>query len=220
MKILGIDYGERRIGVAMSDPSGRFATGTDDGGAEEPQRIWRPSWPLWSSQDIERIVVGYPLRLDGTEGIQCEKVRRFADRLRRVCSRPVELWDETLSTKEAEAILRQTGVRRERRRDVIDRVAAAVILQDYLDGPDLRKAGCQGKSRPPETGPEAMGTKRRGRWKTAATLLAAVVILGGAALAGYAFLPVRDEGAQALLVEILGGPVSCRPWRSSIRPGS
>jgi len=142
MKILGIDYGERRMGVAMSDPSGRFATGLTTVERRNRQRDMEAVLAIVEAQDIQRIVVGYPLRLDGTEGIQCEKVRRFADRLRKACSRPVVLWDETLSTKEAEAILRQTGVSREKRRDVIDRVAAAVILQDYLDrsGPSEGRA--------------------------------------------------------------------------------
>jgi putative Holliday junction resolvase len=82
---------------------------------------------------VEKIVIGYPLRLDGSEGIQCDKVNRFARRLEARLSMPVIRRDETFSTKEAEALLRETGVRREKKRAVVDRLAACIILQGYLD---------------------------------------------------------------------------------------
>ena len=98
-------------------------------------RISRRS-PSWSRRyDIERIVIGYPLRLDGSEGIQCEKVNRFARRLEIRFSLPVIRRDETLSTKEAEELLREAGVRREKRKEAVDRLAASIILQGYLDSP-------------------------------------------------------------------------------------
>jgi len=83
--------------------------------------------------DIERIIIGYPLRLDGSEGIQCEKINRFCRRLETRLSLPVIRRDETLSTKEAEEILRQTGVHPKKRKEIVDRVAASIILQGYLD---------------------------------------------------------------------------------------
>lgn len=81
----------------------------------------------------QRIVVGYPVRLDGTKGIQCEKVDGFVEALEAGVHVPVVKWNEALSTKEAEGLLREADVRRRKRRGVVDRIAAAIILQDYLD---------------------------------------------------------------------------------------
>jgi len=77
--------------------------------------------------------VGYPLRLDGSAGIQCEKVDRFIASLKEAVSVPVTAWDETLSTREAEGLMREAGVKRRKKRGMVDRIAAAFILQDYLN---------------------------------------------------------------------------------------
>lgn len=133
MRILGLDYGSRRIGVAICDELGMTAQGVativrrnreaDLGAIDEMVR----------RHGVELIVIGYPLRLDGSEGIQCEKIDRFIRRLEARLSLPVIRWDETLSTKEAEELLRQGGVDREKRKGIVDRVAASIILQGYLD---------------------------------------------------------------------------------------
>ena len=81
----------------------------------------------------QKIVVGYPLRLDGTAGIQCEKVDRFIGQLEPVFSIPIIRWDETLTTKEAEEILRAVNIRAKKKKAAIDKTAAGVILQGYLD---------------------------------------------------------------------------------------
>ena len=82
---------------------------------------------------VEKIVIGYPVRLDGSEGIQCEKVNRFKALLEKTFSLPVVKWPETLSTKEAEEILINSGVRWEKRKKMVDKLAACIILQGYLD---------------------------------------------------------------------------------------
>jgi putative Holliday junction resolvase len=133
MRILGLDYGSRRIGVAICDELGMTAQGVativrrnreaDLGAIDEMVR----------RHGVELVVIGYPLRLDGSEGIQCEKINRFIRRLEARLSLPVIRWDETLSTKEAEELLRQGGVDREKRKGIVDRVAASIILQGYLD---------------------------------------------------------------------------------------
>jgi putative Holliday junction resolvase len=133
MRILGLDYGSRRIGVAICDELGMTAQGVativrrnreaDLGAIDEMVR----------RHGVELVVIGYPLRLDGSEGIQCEKINRFIRRLEARLSLPVIRWDETLSTKQAEELLRQGGVDREKRRGIVDRVAASIILQGYLD---------------------------------------------------------------------------------------
>jgi len=133
MRILGLDYGSRRIGVAVCDELGMTAQGlatiTRKNRAADLEQIAG----FIRRYAVEKIVIGYPLRLDGSEGIQCGKINRFARRLEDRFSLPVIRRDETLSTKEAEEILNQRGVRPEKRRQEIDRVAAALILQGYLD---------------------------------------------------------------------------------------
>lgn len=130
---MGLDYGSRRIGVAVSDEMGMAAQGAATISRKNRQADLDAIADLVKRHRIERIVVGYPLRLDGGEGIQCDKVHRFRRRLEARFSLPVVLRDEALSTKEAEEILRQRGVRPEKRKGIVDRVAAALILQGYLD---------------------------------------------------------------------------------------
>jgi len=82
---------------------------------------------------VERVVIGLPRRLDGSEGVAAEQARHFASELERRTTAPVELWDERFTTVIAERSLIESGVRRRRRREVIDAVAAAVLLQSWLD---------------------------------------------------------------------------------------
>ena len=133
MRILGLDYGSRRIGVAISDELGMTAQGLATLSRKNRKADIEAIAELAGRHQVDRIVVGYPLRLDGSEGIQCEKINRFIRRLEGRLLLPVIRWDETLSTKEAQEILRETGVRREKRKGVVDRVAASIILQGYLD---------------------------------------------------------------------------------------
>jgi putative Holliday junction resolvase len=86
-----------------------------------------------SEYGVGTIVVGYPLRLDGSAGIQCRKVDRFIASLKEAIAVSVIAWDETLSTKEAEELMREAGVKRRKKRGMVDRIAAALILQDYLN---------------------------------------------------------------------------------------
>ncbi len=133
MRILGLDYGDRRIGVAICDELGITAQGVATLYRKNREADLDMIADLVKRHGVERIVIGYPLRLDGGEGIQCEKINRFVRRLEMRFSFPVIRWDESLSTKEAEELLNRRGVRREKQRDVVDRVAASIILQGYLD---------------------------------------------------------------------------------------
>ncbi len=133
MRILGLDYGSRRIGVAVCDELGMTAQGVTTIARRNREADLDGIAELIRRNGIERIVVGYPLRLDGSEGIQCEKINRFIRRLEMRFSLPVIRWDETLSTKEAEELLHRRGVDQKKRRDLVDRVAASLILQGYLD---------------------------------------------------------------------------------------
>jgi putative Holliday junction resolvase len=133
LRVLGIDYGERRIGVAVCDELGMTAQGVETIHRKNREADLAAIAALTGRYAVERIVIGYPLRLDGSEGIQCEKINRFSRRLEARVLLPVIRWDETLSTKEAEEVLRRQDVRPEKRREIVDRVAASIILQGYLD---------------------------------------------------------------------------------------
>jgi putative Holliday junction resolvase len=134
--VLGIDAGERRVGVAVSDELRLLASPRcvlDRARGLAP--ILDELIGLVQREDVTQMVVGLPLNADGSEGPQARRAREFARVAGRVVGVPVELWDERLSTREAEAIIRAQGrnTRRARQRGQLDAVAAAVILQDYLD---------------------------------------------------------------------------------------
>ncbi len=133
MRIMGLDVGERRIGVAVSDPLRLTAQGirviTRAGGGEEIEEIAR----LAREYEVGSIVVGLPRNMNGSYGPQAEKVREFAESLRAVVDMPVLLWDERLSTVSAEKALVEADLSRKRRKEVIDKQAAVIILQSYLD---------------------------------------------------------------------------------------
>ena len=131
---MGLDLGQRRVGVAISDPLGSFAmphaTLEIPRGGDFPLRALLE---LIESSGAEGIVVGLPMRLDGTLGPEAETAELFAADLRTKVSMEVVMWDERLSSVEAERLLEEAGVRSKRRRAITDRVAAAVVLQSFLD---------------------------------------------------------------------------------------
>jgi putative Holliday junction resolvase len=139
MRILGIDYGSKRLGLAVCDELGLTAQALTTITRKNRERDLEKIDAVIKEYNVEKIVVGYPLRLDGTEGIQCEKVNRFVDILESRFSLPIIKWDETLSTKEAEQILIEANVNRKKRKGVVDKLAAAIILKDYLDYVDRTK---------------------------------------------------------------------------------
>jgi len=136
LRILGLDYGEKRIGAAVCDELGMTAQGLPTLSRKTKKHDLEMLGQWIRNYGVEKIVIGYPLRLDGSEGIQCEKVNRFADLLSKAFSLPVVKWPETMSTKEAEEILISAGVRWQKRKEKVDRLAACLILQSYLDGAD------------------------------------------------------------------------------------
>lgn len=133
MRILGLDYGEKRIGVAVCDELGLTAQGLPTIIRKNKKHDWEILENLVRQYKVEKIVVGYPVRMDGSEGIQCEKVNRFAFLMEKTFSLPIIKWQETLSTKEAEEILIDSGVRWKKRKKMVDKLAACIILQGYLD---------------------------------------------------------------------------------------
>lgn len=133
MRILGLDYGQKRIGVAICDEMGVVARSLKAIERNTIERDIAEIKRLTDEFDVEKIVIGYPLTLDGKEGVQCRRVSRFSQMIEDRLSLPVVKWDESLSTKEAEDILIEADMGRRKRRKKIDKMAAAIILQRYLD---------------------------------------------------------------------------------------
>jgi putative Holliday junction resolvase len=138
MRILGLDYGSKRIGVAVCDELGMTAQGLATITRKNRRQTLEDIAGFIRTYNAEKIVIGYPIRLDGTEGIQCEKINKFASILESTFSLPVIKWDETLSTKEAEEILTRANIARNKRRNIVDKLAASLILQGYLDAQERR----------------------------------------------------------------------------------
>jgi putative Holliday junction resolvase len=133
VRYLGLDVGDARIGVALSDETGTLASGLLTLQRSGPRRDVKAVAALVREHEVGGVVVGVPWRLDGTAGPQAEKVMGFVESLRRAVRVPVETWDERLTTVAADELLAEAGVHRRDRKERIDRAAAALILQDYLD---------------------------------------------------------------------------------------
>lgn len=133
MKILGIDYGSKRIGLAISDELGITARPLAVIARKNIGRDLDVLENVIRENGVEQIVLGLPLRLDGTRGIQCEKVEKFAAVLRERFPLPVTLWDEALSTWEADELMISAGIKSRKRREMVDKIAAGIILQSYLN---------------------------------------------------------------------------------------
>ncbi len=133
MKILGIDYGSKRIGLAISDELGITARPLEVITRKNIDRDLDVLEKIIRDNNAGQIVLGLPLRLDGTRGIQCEKVEKFAVALKERFSIPVILWDEALSTWEADELMIAAGIKSAKRRKMVDKIAAGIILQSYLN---------------------------------------------------------------------------------------
>jgi putative holliday junction resolvase len=136
-RILGLDPGSHRIGVALSDPLRIIAQPLDVIAVADFDHRLRT---LVAEHDVERVVVGLPISLSGREGPAAERARRLVGRVVAITGLPVDLCDERFTTRTAEDALVSAGVRRRARRGMVDKVAASVMLQHYLDasspGPD------------------------------------------------------------------------------------
>ena len=141
MRILAVDPGSKRIGLALSDPTETIAQALATVPAEPVENLPARVAAVARTHAAERLIVGLPLRLDGTHGPEAAAARRLADAIRRESGLPVELVDERLTTAAAERALIAGGVKREQRRQGIDRVAATMLLQSHLDHRRRQKPG-------------------------------------------------------------------------------
>ena len=133
MRYLGLDVGDRRIGVALSDETGTLATPLDTYERTGPRKDLKAIGRLVRERGAGEVVVGLPRRLDGEVGPQAQKVIDFMDALRPAVGVPVVPWDERFTSVVARQALTEAGVSRRDRKAVIDKVSAALILQNYLD---------------------------------------------------------------------------------------
>lgn len=132
-RVLGLDVGSKRIGVAVSDLLGVTAQGLNTIHRQNKRLDFESLSKIIREYEVSEIVVGFPLRMSGAEGIQAEKMRRFADDLRERVRLPVHLWDERLSSAEANRLLRETDMSIRRRGQVVDQMAAVLILQSWME---------------------------------------------------------------------------------------
>ena len=149
MRILGLDFGDRTIGVAVSDPFGWTAQGVcvlrrkDENNLKESIEQLAE---IIAQYGIERIVLGYPKNMNNTEGPRCEKTRAFQKRITKRFHIPIVLFDERMSTMAAERTLLEANMSRQKRGQVIDKTAAVFILQGYLDGEAARNRAAQAEN--------------------------------------------------------------------------
>jgi len=127
MRILGIDYGTKRIGIAVSDELGIIAQAREY--IEDIDKVL----DIITEENVGKVIIGYPLNMDGTVGPAGKKVEELAQPLKEKLSIPVELWDERLSTKSADHILIEANLSRKKRKQKVDQLAAQIMLQNYLD---------------------------------------------------------------------------------------
>lgn len=143
MRYMGVDLGSKRIGIALSDPRGTFASPltvvTRRGGRQDLQEVA----DLAKDYQADVIVVGLPLNLRGESSVAVENMAREIEQLREVAAVPVETYDERLTSAAASKVLIGGGMKREQRKDNIDKVAAAMLLQSYLDRIRLKNAAEQ-----------------------------------------------------------------------------
>ena len=136
MGILGLDFGSKTVGVAVSDGLLLTAQGVETIERKDESKLRKTCArieELIAEYEVTEIVLGLPKNMNNTEGERVEKTKAFGEMLERRTGLPVHYWDERLTTVAAEQILMESGVRRENRKAVIDKVAAGLILQGYLD---------------------------------------------------------------------------------------
>lgn len=132
-RILALDLGKRRIGLAISDPLGITAQGLPTLHRTRIREDFAALAQIIEAQNVDLVLIGNPLHMSGREGRGSEHAREFADRLTEETGRPVKLWDERLTTVEALRVLRESGASIEKRARSVDRLSAVILLESYLD---------------------------------------------------------------------------------------
>ena len=140
MRIMGLDYGTKTVGVAVSDPLGITAQAVETIERKTENKLRQTLArieTLAKEYEVEKFVLGFPKQMNNDIGERAEKALEFGEMLRRRTGLEVVMWDERLTTVEAERTLMETGIRREHRKQYVDQIAAVFILQGYLDSRSL-----------------------------------------------------------------------------------
>src|ERR1700680_766594 len=145
-RIMALDVGSKRIGVAVSDPLGITAQGLDTIQRQNKRRDLEALGQVLAKYDVREIVVGLPLRLSGAEGTQSEKMRRFADDLHAHFGLTVHLWDERWTSTEANRLLRETDLSIKKRGQAVDRMAGILIIQSWMEADTRLRPGTHANS--------------------------------------------------------------------------
>lgn len=132
-RVLGLDVGSKTIGMAVSDPLGITAQGLQTMRRQNKRLDYAQLEKVIRDYEITEIVIGYPLRMSGAEGTQSEKMQIFAEEVKKKFRLPVHLWDERLTSAQANRVLRDSEMSIKRRGEVVDRLAAVLILQNWMD---------------------------------------------------------------------------------------
>jgi putative Holliday junction resolvase len=135
MRVLAIDHGTKRMGIALSDELGVVATPLEFIPAEPFSAFLARLKELIREKQVELILVGHPRNMDGSYGPAALKVQEFVAVLKETIAIPMKLWDERLTSAQANRFLIQADVRRDKRKEKVDKAAAAILLQSYLDSP-------------------------------------------------------------------------------------
>ena len=136
MRILGLDFGSKTVGVAVSDELMLTAQGLEIVRRQSPNKLRQTLArieQIVTEYQVERIVLGYPKNMNNTEGERCEKTKEFGDMLENRTGLEIIYQDERLTTAQADGVLEQGGIRKDKRKQYIDKMAASLILQNYLD---------------------------------------------------------------------------------------
>ena len=132
-RYLGIDFGEKRVGIAITDPTRTIAQPFKTIHYTSLKKLVTEIKAILAEKEVAKIILGLPLSMKGADSAQTQVVRDFADRLRNSCHVPVELLDERLTTVQAHQVMHQMGKKPSRHRDKVDQIAAQYILQTYID---------------------------------------------------------------------------------------
>lgn len=141
MKIMAVDYGDARTGVAVCDRTEFLASPVGTVEEKDPAILAMKIAHLANEYEVGEIVIGYPVNMNGTVGPRAEKCKAFAELVESVTELPVKLWDERSTTVEAHGYLNATNVRGKKRKAVVDTVAATIILESYLEYRNKKKQG-------------------------------------------------------------------------------
>ena len=142
MRILGLDYGSKTVGVAVSDPLGITAQGVEIVRRKSEKRMRQTLArieELIGVYEVGHLVLGYPKNMNGTEGPRCEKTKEFKELLEKRTGLSVTLWDERLTTVAADRSMMEAGLGRQERKEYVDELAAVFILQGYMDAQAMRE---------------------------------------------------------------------------------